>query len=190
MKLFLFFVVCFLFQSSLINSDIYKLNSTTFFYEINNNQEGLEKTDLLGKEKQILIHRVELAKQKRHTEYKKFILYTVLLGIVVLSLMGHLLYNLQQQKKKHLRLSNKLKETLKSLEIQNKFQEQHLKLSKELYANVETNLSCIISSIESLKYEFSIQDNTLLKQLNNIHLFTDKTMKELQNTIVTMNKEG
>ncbi|WP_338731298.1 hypothetical protein [Mangrovimonas cancribranchiae] len=188
MKLFLFFVVCFLFKFNLINRDVYKLNSPTFFYEINNNQESLEKTDLLEKEKQILINRVELATQKRYKEYKKFTLYTILLVIVVLSLVGYLLYNLQQQKNKQLRLSNKLKETLKSLEMQNKFQEQHLILSKKMYANVETNLSCIMSSIESLKCEFSIQDKTLLKQLNKIHLFTDKTMKELQNTILTMNK--
>jgi len=166
-----------------------KVRDSFFSKENANAIADLEvKYDTEKKEKQILVQRAELAEngltiQKRNTQ---------LLGLIALAivfiLVGYLLYNQQKLKNKQLQKENELKDALVKIEMQNKLQEQRLRISRDLHDNIGAQLTFIISSIDNLKYHFDYMDDKLNLKLNKISSFTLSTIYELRDTIWAMNK--
>jgi Signal transduction histidine kinase len=79
---------------------------------------------------------------------------------------------------------------LARIETQNKLQEQRLRISRDLHDNIGSQLTFIISSIDTLKYGFSDASEALSGKLTSISEFTSHTIYELRDTIWAMNKNN
>lgn len=146
------------------------------------------KYDTEKKEKQILVHRAELAEKSLTIQKRNTQLIGLFALAIVFILVGYLFYNQQKLKNKQLQKENELKDALVKIELQNKLQEQRLRISRDLHDNIGAQLTFIISSIDNLKYNFENIDEKLNKKLNNISNFTLSTIYELRDTIWAMNK--
>lgn len=134
------------------------------------------------KEKEILVHKATLAQ-------KNLLLLGVVALLVISMLLGYLFFNRQKMKNKQILRENELKEALQLIETQNKLQEQRLVISRDLHDNIGAQLTFIISSLDNLKYGFTIEDEKLNNRLSGISTFTRNTIMELRDTIWAMNKD-
>ncbi|MCG2610633.1 sensor histidine kinase [Flavobacterium sp. SM15] len=134
------------------------------------------------KEKEILV-------QKANVAQKNFWILTVGSLLVVSVLLGFLFYGRQRAKNRQLARENELKAALQRIENQNELQNQRLAISRDLHDNIGSQLTFIISSVDNLKYRFSIEDQQLKDKLQDISRFTRTTITELRDTIWAMNKE-
>ena len=140
------------------------------------------------KEKQILIQRADLAEQGLTIQKRNYQLVSLLGLALILGLIGYIFYNQQKLKNKQLQKENELKDALAKIETQNRLQEQRLRISRDLHDNIGAQLTFIISSLDNLKYGFSIEDQKLTNKLESISSFTTETIYELRDTIWAMNK--
>jgi signal transduction histidine kinase len=134
------------------------------------------------KEKEILIQKASIAE-------KNLGLLGVFALLIISVLLGYLFFNRQKMKNSQIIRENELKEALQLIETQNKLQEQRLAISRDLHDNIGAQLTFIISSIDNLKYGFTIQDEKLNNKLVGISKFTRSTITELRDTIWAMNKD-
>lgn len=134
------------------------------------------------KEKEILIQKAALAQ-------KNFWLLGVAALLIISVLLGSLFFNRLKIKNKQILRENELKEALQLTETQNKLQEQRLVISRDLHDNIGAELTFIISSLDNLKYGFTIVDEKLNERLSEISTFTRNTIMELRDTIWAMNKD-
>lgn len=134
------------------------------------------------KEKQILLQRAELA------EKNLWILGGFSVALIT-SIIGFFVYNRQKQKTQQLQKENELKDALLVIETQNRLQEQRLRISRDLHDNIGSQLTFIISSIDNLKYGYSIENEKLVEKLHSISSFTKETISELRDTIWALNKD-
>lgn len=146
------------------------------------------KYDTEKKEKQILIHRAELAEKQLVIQNKNYQIYGVIVLGVILALLGFLLYNHQKLKNRQLKKENELKGALLKIETQNRLQEQRLRISRDLHDNIGSQLTFIISSLDNLQYGFNIENEILKDKLQSISEFTSSTITDLRDTIWAMNK--
>ena len=152
-------------------------------FDIRNRQAELDtEYDTEQKEKQILVQRAELAEKNLWILGGFFI---ALLAIII----GFFVYNRQKQKTQQLQKENELKDALLVIETQNRLQEQRLRISRDLHDNIGSQLTFIISSIDNLKYGYSIENQKLVEKLNSISSFTRETISELRDTIWALNKD-
>lgn len=152
-------------------------------FEIRSKQAELDiEYETEKKEKEILVQKATLAE-------KNLWLLGVGALLVISMLLGYLLYNRQKMKNKQIVRENELKEALQRIETQNKLQEQRLAISRDLHDNIGAQLTFIISSLDNLKYGFSIEDEGLKNKLSGISNFTRSTITELRDTIWAMNKD-
>ncbi|WP_052158362.1 tetratricopeptide repeat-containing sensor histidine kinase [Lacinutrix jangbogonensis] len=139
------------------------------------------------KEKEILVQRTELAEQNLIIQKKNFQLYGLIALVLVLGFLGYLFYNQQKLKNIQLQKETELKDALMKIETQNRLQEQRLRISRDLHDNIGAQLTFIISSIDNLKYGFTLPKE-LQTRLESINQFTSGTTYELRDTIWAMNK--
>lgn len=134
------------------------------------------------KEKEILIHKASLA--------EKNLWVLGLAALLVISvLIGYSFLNRQKMKNKQMLRESELKEALQLIETQNQLQEQRLVISRDLHDNIGAQLTFIISSLDNLKYGFTIEDEKLNNRLSGISTFTRNTIMELRDTIWAINKD-
>ncbi|MGV3461221.1 MAG: tetratricopeptide repeat-containing sensor histidine kinase [Flavobacterium sp.] len=143
-----------------------------------------------SKEREILSQRAEIAESQVQIGRQKIIIYGVVIGTLALTLLGYALYNKQKIKALKLQKAAELKDALLLIETQNKLQQQRLQISRDLHDNIGSQLTFIISSLDNLKYGFSITDEGLKNRLAGIRFFTKETITELRDTIWAMNKEA
>ncbi|ESU19501.1 Sensor histidine protein kinase UhpB [Flavobacterium cauense R2A-7] len=134
------------------------------------------------KEKKILLQKTSLAQ-------KNLWLLGAVALLIISVLMGYLFFNRQKMKNKQMLRENELKEALQLIETQNQLQEQRLLISRDLHDNIGAQLTFIISSLDNLKYGFTIEDEKLNSRLSGISTFTRNTIMELRDTIWAMNKD-
>jgi signal transduction histidine kinase len=132
------------------------------------------------KEKLLLQKEIE-AKQKNTT--------IIILSIFAFftALFGFLIYRQQKLKNAQQNQEFELKNAILKIENQNKLQEQRLSISRDLHDNIGAQLTFIISSVDSVKYAFDIQNPKLDNKLTNISSFAKDTIVELRDTIWAMN---
>lgn len=135
-----------------------------------------------NKEKEILLHKASLAQ-------KNLWLLGAVALLIISVLMGYLFFNRQKMKNKQMLRENELKEALQLIETQNQLQEQRLLISRDLHDNIGAQLTFIISSLDNLKYGFTIEDEKLNNRLSGISTFTRNTIMELRDTIWAMSKD-
>lgn len=152
-------------------------------FEISSRQAELEiEYETEKKEKEILIQKAALAQ-------KNFWLLGIAALLIISVLLGTLFFNRLKVKNKQILRENELKEALQLTETQNKLQEQRLVISRDLHDNIGAELTFIISSLDNLKYGFTIEDEKLNERLSGISTFTRNTIMELRDTIWAMNKD-
>lgn len=142
------------------------------------------------KEREILKQRAEIAESQLQIGRQRIIIYGVVIGALLLTLLGFALYNKQKIKAIKLQKEAELKDALLQIETQNKLQEQRLHISRDLHDNIGSQLTFIISSLDNLKYGYSITDAGLKDKLAGIRFFTKETITELRDTIWAMNKDA
>jgi signal transduction histidine kinase len=134
------------------------------------------------KEKEILLQRAQIA------EKNIWILGAFSMFLFAI-LIGFIFYNRQKLKTIQLQKDNELKDALLKIETQNKLQEQRLRISRDLHDNIGAQLTFIISSLDNLKYGFTIANEKLEEKLTSISGFAKETIYELRDTIWAMNKD-
>ncbi|SHF59021.1 Histidine kinase [Flavobacterium fontis] len=134
------------------------------------------------KEKELLEQRIVI--QERNTW---LLLASVLLG--AMGLIGFLIYRQQQLKNRAQQQAFALEKAIAKIETQNQLHDQRLAISRDLHDNIGAQLTFIISSVETLKFGFSLTDSLLLHQLDKIATFSKITIRELRDTIWAMNQE-
>lgn len=142
------------------------------------------------KEKEILEQRALIAEKDLEVRQKNTLMYGSFGLALILGLLGYLFYNQQKLKNRQLQKEGELKSALAAIEMQNKLQEQRLRISRDLHDNIGAQLTFIISSIDNLKYGFKDIGEKLSSRLSGISAFTSDTIYELRDTIWAMNKNN
>lgn len=178
------------YKSALNNYIEYKSIEDSLLNETKTRQiaEMGERYKTADKERQILIHRADLAERDLTIQKRNSQLFGMIAFAVVLSFIGYLFYNQQKLRNQQLQKESELKDALLKIETQNRLQEQRLRISRDLHDNIGAQLAFIISSIDNIKYGFDINDQKLNDKLTSISNFTTETIYELRDTIWAMNK--
>ncbi|WP_179319313.1 sensor histidine kinase [Winogradskyella helgolandensis] len=179
-KHLMFFLLLFLSNST----NLVAINST-----LNSKYPSVSEAHIIrDNTNQILIDRVVLAEQQLRVQKQNYQVYGGLCLFVILSVIAYLIYSQYQLKHHQSQKEKELKEALSKIKIQNKQQEQRLKISKDLHDTIGAQLTYIISSLDHLKYAFDIEDEKLKEKLNIISSFTSHTIYELRDSIWAMTK--
>ena len=147
------------------------------------------KYNTAEKEREILEQRTAIAEKEVLLINSQYQIYGALGLALVIFILGYLFYNQQKLKNRQLVRENKLKVALKEIEVQNKLQEQRLRISRDLHDNIGAQLSFIISSIDNLKYTSKNTSDEFQDKLSYISEFTSATIDQLRDTIWAMNKD-
>ncbi len=136
------------------------------------------------KEKEIILQKEQLLKNKLEIKTKNT--YALLMGsaVLVLSIILFGLYKRQQHKKRE--YSSQLQ--LKEAQTYSKLQDQRLRISRDLHDNIGSQLTFIISSIDNLKFLTDAGNEKLRNKLTEINQFASSTIAQLRDTIWAMNK--
>ena len=159
--------------------------------EVKNTVNELEKKyQTAEKERNLQTARATLAEKTIEIRRKNVLVFSLLAAAVLLALIGYLVYSRQQLKNEQQRKEFELQQALVKVETQNKLQEQRLRISRDLHDNIGSQLTFITSSLDTIKYGLSEEQQHLSDRLATIGDFTKNTINELRDTIWAMNKEA
>ena len=142
------------------------------------------------KEKEILQQRAELAEKELQVKRRNNMLTGGLGLLLIFGLVAYLVYSRQRLKNIQLKKENELHAALAKIETQNKLQEQRLRISRDLHDNIGSQLTFIISSLDSLRMRTEKANEEAGKKISSISSFTRETIYELRDTIWAMNKNA
>lgn len=162
---------------------IYNENSNTLLSEMQVKYETAEK------EKQIAKQEVSIANEQLRVKSRNNALWGLGIALLTLLFVGRYVYKQQKFKEQQLVEENRLKDQLSKVKVQNKLQEERLRISKDLHDNIGAQLTFIISSVDNLNYIFTSADEKLKEKLNSIAKFSRSTITQLRDTIWALNKD-
>jgi len=137
-------------------------------------------------EKKLAETRANLAESELEVEQKNIMIFGSFGFALILGLISYFIYKQQKLKNEQLKKENELKTALAKIETQNQLQEQRLRISRDLHDNIGSQLTFVISSLDTLKYR--LNDGETADRLTKISGFTTNTIYELRDTIWAMNK--
>ncbi|MDG4949835.1 tetratricopeptide repeat protein [Weeksellaceae bacterium KMM 9724] len=140
------------------------------------------------KEREILGQRASLAEKELKIQRRGYTVWGLILLTFIIAFIGYLFYNQQKMKAWQLEREKVLRESLNQKETENKLQQQRLNISRDLHDNIGAQLTFIISSLDNLKYGFSIENDKVHDRLDQISEFTRETIYGLRDTIWAMNQ--
>ncbi len=165
----------------LYNDSIVGMSQQKFYKDAEVKYETAQKEQLLTQNK------YKLLQKETENKRKNFQILALIIGLLFTGLLGLLFYKNQKTKNKQQKQEAALKETLLKIEAENQLQEQRLGISKELHDNIGSQLTFVISSIDTLKQNYPSTNEKIDSQLENINAFTKNTITELRDTVWVMN---
>lgn len=171
--------------------ELMTLNDSLYNIEkVKNVAELSEKYETAEKEKEILEQQGRIAENELRIKSRNQWIFGLSALAVVIGAVGFLLYKQQQFRISQQQKETELKLAISKIENQNRLQEQRLAISRDLHDNIGSQLTFIISSIDTLKHFLGNQNEKLSAKLSNINQFTRETITELRDTIWAMNKDN
>lgn len=167
---------------NVLNDSLYNTRKIKDIEEITVKYETAEKENL------ILEQRTKIAEHQLRVKIRNQWIFGLSALAIIIGLIGFLLHkqqvfqNIKQQK------DNELKLRMEKIENQNRLQEQRLSISRDLHDNIGSQLTFIISAIDTIKYYSADKNESLTHKLDNIVAFSKETIQELRDTIWAMNK--
>ena len=174
-------VIYYVNELSIINKTLLESSATKQTAELETKYQTEKKEKLILKSKAEIAQR-ELEIKNKETQF-------LILGLISLALISiiYLVYRQQKLKNKQQEQEFQLKTAISQIETQNKLQEQRLLISRDLHDNIGSQLTFIISSVDTIKYNNEILNPVLEDKLDKISHFTKDTIVELRDTIWAMN---
>lgn len=185
-------------ESTKILARIYEKNkdfeNATHFYKLN--QQAKDSLFITEKSKESfrLQTKYETAEkenkileQENQLQSRKLWMVRIAAVAVIVGLLGLMFFFKQRHKIRQQKKENELKLALSEIENQNKLQEQRLAISRDLHDNIGSQLTFIISSIDTTKQFMGDKDEKINARLSKINAFTRETISELRDTIWAMN---
>lgn len=169
-------------QYSYSKDTLFESEKTKAIFELETKYETEKKDNELAKE------RIKVTEHQLQIKHKNTQFYIAVMTSVSFLIIGLLFYNQQKIKNSQLKKEAELSKALLKIETQNKLQDQRLRISRDLHDNIGAQLTFIISSLENLKYLFTIEDERFTKKIAEIGTFARTTITELRDTIWAMNK--
>ncbi|MCL6217860.1 tetratricopeptide repeat-containing sensor histidine kinase [Zunongwangia pacifica] len=161
-----------------------------------NNLEIQEKIAALNvefetekKENEILRQQTEIISKELEVKNKNFIIIGILGLSALILLAAAFAISRHKTEKRQLQKEKELEVALARIETQNKLEEQRIRISRDLHDNIGSQLSFIISSLDNLKFRIKAENPFIIKKIEDIAVFTSRTIAELRDTIWAMNKE-
>lgn len=139
------------------------------------------------KQNQILQQKNQIYQNQIQLKNRRLWLIRVGALAIIIGLIGALFYFKQRNKIRQQKRESDLQLAIKTIENQNKLQEQRLTISRDLHDNIGSQLTFIISSIDTTKMFLGDENKKLSDRLAQINAFTKDTILELRDTIWAMN---
>ena len=127
--------------------------------------------------------------QELKIKNRNIILLYLISSIVLIAVVFYFITKKNQLKRIQLEKEISLKEELSQIKTKNKLQEQRLEISRDLHDNIGSQLTFIISSLDTLKFISKSSNKKVLDKLEEIGSFAKGTIDQLRDTIWAMNKE-
>ena len=153
-------------------------------------RDALVRYETEKKERQLAETRADLAERELEVKRKNNLIFGGFGLALILGLLTYLVYSRQRLRNRQLQKENELREALAEIETQNKLQEQRLRISRDLHDNIGSQLTFIISSLDSLRMRTEPTNKEAGKKISSISSFTRDTIYELRDTIWAMNKKS
>lgn len=115
-------------------------------------------------------------------------LIAAVFGVLLIGFIFLFVYRAQRSKRISERNELELKNQLEKSELDKKFAEEKLTISRELHDNIGSHLTFIISSVDNLAYQETVEEKK--ERLATIGQFGRTTMKDLRATIWAMKNDG
>ncbi|MGK4567098.1 sensor histidine kinase [Flavobacterium sp. 3HN19-14] len=131
---------------------------------------------------------MQLLENEADSKQKTTTIVMLSLLILFLGVVGFMIQRQQRLRNNQREQEFQLKTAISQIETQNKLQQQRLSISRDLHDNIGAQLTFIISSVDTVKYGFNVDEDTKLgNRLDKISDFTKSTIIELRDTIWAMN---
>ncbi len=179
------------FKEALSYFEKYKQNEDEMLTELKMKQinEMSIQYETNEKEKALAQEKIKVAERELKIKSKNNLLIIALFAILSVGLLSWMFLSRQKFKNKQLQKEKELSEALLKIETNNRLQQQRLEISRDLHDNIGSQLTFIISSIDSLKMFINNTEDKVENKLTSISQFTRTTIQELRDTIWAMNKE-
>lgn len=141
------------------------------------------------KEAELAQTKSELLEKELKVRQQNLIIYGSLSALVILIVLGYFIIKSKQLKNQKLQQEAELRTALAKIELKNQLEEQRLRISRDLHDNIGSQLTFVISSLQTLQYQKRTKKEDIKAKLSQISLFTQQTIHELRDTIWAMNKE-
>lgn len=129
----------------------------------------------------------QIAEQNAEFRRKNMWLGILLMLVFFSVVIGYMLFRQQQLRNRQQQQEYQLEAAISEIRAQNKLQEQRLEISKDLHDNIGAQLTFIISSIDTLRHAYPVNNPAIDGKLTNISAFTKDTIRQLRDTIWAMN---
>lgn len=172
-----------------LQEQYYELRDSVFNFERAKSFAEMEvKYETEKKERQLLEQNQLLIEQDLRARRKNLLLVGSLVLAILIGVISYFVYKQQKLDNARLLKEAELQSALAKIEMQNKLQEERLRISRDLHDNIGSQLTFIISSIDNLRYGFRMMMPKMETKLSEINQFTEGTITELRDTIWAMNK--
>ena len=177
------------FQNGLqLQKQIMHLKDSLYNIEKIKNVENInEKYQTEKKEKQILIQQNEIQRSEMNVQSRNHWIIGLSILTFLVAIIGFLIYKDQRMRIQQQQKESALKLAVQRVEAENLLQEQRLNISRDLHDNIGSQLTFVISSVDTLKHFMGNKDSKVSDRLTNVSDFVKDTIVELRDTIWAMN---
>ncbi len=164
-----------------LKDSLYNLEKVKNVADIN------EKYQTEKREKQILIQQNEITQSNMRVQSRNQWIAGLSVLSILVAIIAFLIYKDQRMRIQQQRNENALKLAVQRVESENMLQEQRLRISRDLHDNIGSQLTFVISSVDTLKHFLGNKDLKVSNRLSMVSDFVKDTIVELRDTIWAMN---